>query len=434
MNRFFIGLLAFTFLSTSVVKADNNPSTNHSATQFKTGNRNATTGLEAVFYNPAGTVFGQDGFAFEFSVLPFTQTQSVYDSEIDKTYESKTSSAFYPALNMVYKKDKFSVFGNVGITNGGGAGNYDDGLPSFERLGFGQMYGAIVGGMPGLPSNNPYDYGYNSSFKGSAYGIGGFVGTAYRFNDWLSASFALQYSYQTNHQEGSLIIDYPAAGVEVNRTEIDVDYKGSNLGFIFGLDIKPNDKLLIAQTFRYYTELELEATVNDGKDGGGMFVDGETIKSTYVPFYSLGVSYFLSEKVRLEGDMNISFYSMLELDEFDGFNMAERYNNGVDFGLGIEYQATEKLNWGAGFTYAPAKLKKEYMDEMEFDMASLWLNTGVTYKASDKIDLNLAVQAGLPTETVKKDFDSALAPGTRYYQEYKKDVAWSLGLGISYRF
>lgn len=428
-------IIAALLLSVLPLSADNNPSTNHSATQLKTGNRNATTGAEAVFYNPAGTVFGQDGLTLEFSVLPFAFSQSVYDSEFDKTYDSNSSSPFYPALNLAYKKDNWAVFANLGITNGGGAGNYDDGLPMFQRMGLYQMYSAIMAGTPGLPSDNIYDYAYSSNFEGSTYGMGGFVGAAYKFNDWISASVAIQYAYQTNHQEGSLLVDYPAADVNISTTDIDVDYTGSNMGFIFGLNLKPTDKLLIAQTFRYYTEMELETSINDGKDGAGLYVDGAKSLNTYVPYYSLGINYMLTDKLSLEADMNMSFYSMLDLDnDANGVDIADHYNNGLDIGLGAEYQVSTKLNWGLGFTYAPSKMKEEYMSELEYEVKQLWLNTGGTYDVTEKLALNLAFQVGLATEDVEKTFDSAFNPGATYTQKYTKDTAYSLGIGVVYHF
>lgn len=416
-------------------QADNNPSNNNSATQMKTGNRNATTGAEAAFYNPAGTVFGADGFTVEFSVLPFWSSQSVYDAAFDKTYESKTSSLFYPALNLRYKKDKFSVFSNIGITNGGGSGNYDDGLPMFEVLGISQMLGAIMGGTPGLPSNNPFDYQYSSNFEGSAYGIGGSIGAAYKFTDWLSASAAIQFSSQKNSEKGTLYIDYAAVNANIMQTDIDISHTGNNMGLIFGLNLKPNDKLLIAQTFRYYTELELETKINDGKDGGGLYVDGTKSLNTYVPYYSFGANYQINDKLALEADFNLSLYSMLSLDkDANDLNTAEYYNNGIDIGLAMEYQVMDIVNWGLGFTYAPSKMKEEYMNELEFELNTFWLNTGVTISPIDKLEINLAFQAGLPTEEIDKEFDSLLVPGTTYTQTYKKEVSYAIGLGVAYSF
>lgn len=424
----FIFSLSLLFCFWGLAKADYNPSNNNSATQLKTGNRNASTEVDAVFYNPAGTVFGEDGFAVEFSVLPFYSSQTIYDNFLDKEYKSTSSSLFYPALNLVYKKDKLAFFSNIGITNGGGAGNYDDGLPGFEKLGMLTLGGAILQGMP-LPSNNINDYLYESNFSGSAYGIGGSVGAAYRFTNWLSASAAIQYSSQNNHQEGYLDVSYPPMDLAISRTEIDVDYTGSNLGFIFGLDLKPSEKLLIAQTFRYYTEMELTTKVNDGKDGDGMFVDGDISKNTYVPFYSFGMAYAVSEKLLAHLNFNTSLYSMLDLSmpENPDYNPAENYNNGWDLGLALEYQISEKINYGIGFTYAPAKLKEENMSEMEFENNTLWLNTGATIHASEKLDVNLTFQAGIATEerTVETDGMS---------QTYTKNPSYSLGLGVVYKF
>lgn len=418
-------------------RADFNPSNNNSATQFKTGNRNASTGIESAFYNPAGTVFGKDGFSIEFSVLPFSSSQSVYDKGYDKTYVSKTSSLFYPALNLAYKKDNFSVFSNIGITNGGGAGNYDDGLPQFETMGMLN----VLAGVPDLiaaglipADTDPMAFAAltesTSSFSGSAYGIGGSVGAAYKFTDWVSAALAIQYSQQFNHQEGELNVTHPALG-DLPKTEIDVDFTGSNVGLIFGLNIKPIENLMIAQTFRYYTELELTTKVNDEKSGG-LFEDGAKTKNTYVPFYSLGIAYNVNDKMTLEGDMNLSLYSMLDLKDDTGYNAADNYNNGFDFGLGLEYQISDMINYGIGFTYAPAKMKKEKMSEMEFETTSLWLNTGATVNVSEKLAVNLALQFGVPTEEVNQPAN--LEEGILSDQTYSKDVSYAFGLGVAYRF
>lgn len=422
--------------------ADFNPSNNQSATQMKTGNRNATSGIEAAFYNPAGTVFGKNGFAVEFSILPFTSTQSVYDSFMDKTYESKTSNLFYPALNLSYKQDKFAVFSNIGITNGGGAGNYDDGLPLFDISGnllsiapvATTITEMMMAGLLPADTDPLYEAGRTtsvSSFSGSAYGIGGSIGAAYKFSEWLSAAIAIQYSKQSNHQEGEVITTNALLG-ELPKTELDVDYTGSNMGFIFGLNLKPMENLLIAQTFRYYTELELETKVNDNKTGGGFVSDGVKSYNTYAPYYSLGISYNVSEKLRIETDINLSLYSMLENKDTAGYNLAENYNNGFDIGLGFEYQIVDMLNWGLGFTYAPAKMKAEKMTEMEFEMNSLWLNTGFTINPTEKFSIDLAVQFGIPNEEVTRDINYYGMIDTK--QTYKKEPSFAAGIGLSYRF
>ncbi len=428
-------ILSILMLGAVSVMADYNPANNGSAAKMKTGNRNASTTTDAPFYNPAGTIWGADGFFMEFSTIPFLSTKSIFDngnfSAANYKYKSKTSSLFYPALNLTYKKDRFAAFMFVGITNGGGAGNYNDGLPNFERLGyFNVMMGIMAGQLPG-PVN---DYSVKTSFKGSAYGVGTSFGVAYRLTDWASVSAAFQYSRQMNHQEGWLDITYnPApAAVPIPRTEIDVDFTGQNFGFIGGLNLKPLPNLLIAQTFRYYTQLELKTKVNDGKDGG-LFTDGDKVKSTYVPTYNLGIAYNVTEKLRLDYNMNLSFYSMLNLDkDADGVDVADYYHNGIDFGVAAEYQISDKLNWGVGCTYAPYKMKQKYQSEMEFENNSLWLNTGVGIKMSENLGLDLGFQVGLATQERKVENSTDwVAPFT---QKYQNGASYSMGIGFWYRF
>jgi hypothetical protein len=428
--------ISLLFLTFPVAKADYNPANNGSAAKMKTGNRNASTSTDAPFFNPAGAVWGVDGFTVEFSTIPFSSTKSVFDNGNflgkNNEYQSKTSSLFYPALNLTYKKDRLAVTMFVGITNGGGAGNYDDGLPKFERLGYFNVMSAIMlGELPGSVT----DYSVNSSFKGSAYGIGTSIGVAYRLNDWASVSGAFQYSRQMNHQEGWLDITYNPnpSSVPIPRTEIDVDFTGQNFGVIAGLNLKPLPNLLIAQTFRYYTELTLDTKVNDSKDGG-LFTNGEKVKSTYVPTYNVGIAYNVSEKLRVDYNMNFSFYSLLTLDEDEsGVNIADYYNNGIDFGIAAEYEISNSLNWGVGFTYAPSKMKKEYQNEVEFENNSLWLNTGLGIKVKENLGIDLGFQLGLATEEGGQE-DINLGVFPPFDQTYKNGPSYSMGIGFWYRF
>lgn len=120
-------MLSVLMLGTMAAMADYNPANNGSASKMKTGNRNASTTTDAPFYNPAGTVWGTDGFFLEFSTIPFYSTKNIFDNgnftSNELKYKSKTSSLLYPALNITYKKDRLAIFMFAGITNGGGAGN-----------------------------------------------------------------------------------------------------------------------------------------------------------------------------------------------------------------------------------------------------------------------------------------------------------------------
>ncbi|MBI9066235.1 MAG: hypothetical protein JEZ09_03010 [Salinivirgaceae bacterium] len=43
----------------------------------------------------------------------------------------------------------------------------------------------------------------------------------------------------------------------------------------------------------------------------------------------------------VEADMNLSLYSMLDLEDETGYDAAKNYNNGFDIGLGVEYQISK---------------------------------------------------------------------------------------------
>ncbi|MGD1840664.1 MAG: OmpP1/FadL family transporter [Thermonemataceae bacterium] len=405
------------------------PNRAYSPSYLKTGSRNATIAPSSAFFNPAGAVWWKDGHTIELSVLTLFNRQEVTDFRLNQSYSSEIVGIPVPAINYIYKKNNWAIVGTLGITNGGGTGDFEDGFIGLDFLGRSIVQQGIASGM--FPSDNPSDYSIRNSFNGAFIGLGGTAGVAYKFNDWLSASASLQVSFQNNFTEGELVITHTPSGEELSRTEVDFNERGNNLGFIFGLNIKPNEKLLIANTFRIFTELELEAEVNDGKDGNGLFVqDGQTQLATYVPTYQFGLSYLFHPKWRAEVNMTVFWYDLLDLgSDENGINRADYYNNDFDFGIGVEYQVTEKLNLGAGFSYQTTGLKDEFQSENLFETSTANVHLGATYQFNERWGGNFGMQAGFSTDEVDIP---ASEFGSR--QQITRDPLYFIGIGAFHTF
>lgn len=111
--------------------------TNQSALYTRLQSRNASTSIDAVYYNPAGLTKLSDGFHFSLNNQTIGQTQRVttaYDplNGSPKEYVGKVSAPLYPGVYAAFKTGKLALSLGFNPVGGGGGATYEDGLPSFE--------------------------------------------------------------------------------------------------------------------------------------------------------------------------------------------------------------------------------------------------------------------------------------------------------------
>jgi len=419
---------------TGAIYAQSEPNRWQSAKEFKTGARNATTGVEAAFYNPAGTVFNpRDGFTLEFSYMPFFGEQSVTDTRFPgETFVGEISAPIFPGLNFTYKKDKWAIVGNVGIQNGGGTGNFEEGAPALVAP------AQTIAGALGIANPD-----IMTSANAGSRGFGANFSFAYRFADWISASAGVHLMGQADFSETELRITDPSTGQIAFDAPGHSEATGFGMGYVFGLNVKPTEKLLIANTFRYFPEFEAEVGVVDGKNfdlqqfGGPQIIDGEPDYVTYTPYYSFGISYQINPQWRIEGNMDVALYSMVPGEgigtESSGSSIDEEFKDAIDFGLGVEYQVSDPLNIGFGFMISEAERKEETMNDLALENDLFYLFSGATYQLNDKIDLDLAFSYG---NSLEEPIERTFNEGTpdEYTQALSKDYQIYIAAGITRRF
>ncbi len=83
--------------------------TNQSAEFIRTLNRNATTGIDAVYFNPAGLTKLGDGTHIALSNQSIFQTKTVDNTILNKTYEGSVQASFFPNLYVAYKAGKLAL-------------------------------------------------------------------------------------------------------------------------------------------------------------------------------------------------------------------------------------------------------------------------------------------------------------------------------------
>ncbi|HDP68948.1 MAG TPA: aromatic hydrocarbon degradation protein, partial [Candidatus Marinimicrobia bacterium] len=109
--------------------------TNQSAAYMRTLNRNASTDVDAVYYNPAGLTKLEDGLHLSLSNQSIWQTKTVtnsYQYLNSDEYVGNVFAPIFPNIYFAYKTGNLAVSGGFQPIGGGGSADYEEGLPSFE--------------------------------------------------------------------------------------------------------------------------------------------------------------------------------------------------------------------------------------------------------------------------------------------------------------
>lgn len=184
--------------------------TNQSAAFQRSVARGTTLDSDAVYYNPAGTVFMADGWHFGISDQMAYQTRSTTSTFAPfamgaannglatKTFEGDVFSALIPSVHLTWKKNRWAVMAGMGVNGGGGTIEYANGLASFER-----MFAAMPLSMKQL-GIDASAYGADMYLKGKSMTLAFNVGAAFRITDWLSIAAQLRIGATSNGYEGHM--------------------------------------------------------------------------------------------------------------------------------------------------------------------------------------------------------------------------------------
>ena len=159
--------------------------TNQNATFLRNPARNAAIAIDGVYSNPAGIAFLPQGFHLSVSWQAAFQKRQIdvngqllqlNGGKADKYFEGVTNAPVIPSFQAAYViNDKWSVSAQFAIGGGGGACEFENGLPMFEEL---------VGGK--LVSAQATSYGLNQNLTGEQYLFGLQVGATYKLTDNFS--------------------------------------------------------------------------------------------------------------------------------------------------------------------------------------------------------------------------------------------------------
>ena len=243
--------------------------------------REASIGIDGVYYNPAGVVFMGEGSHLAINWQAAWQTRTInndyklFTNNVNnpttpRDFKGKAVAPVIPSFQYAYNKGRWSFQGNFALTGGGGKCTFDNGLGSFEKIVSETAMGAIglasavdyaankmlVPGSinpDGTINNAKYKqmftsdkafgnkgaYSFNSYMHGRQYYFGLSAGAAYKVNDNFSVYTGLRgiyatcnyYGYVEDIKVGNMPLYQVLDPSKENSANIELSCDQSGIGF-----------------------------------------------------------------------------------------------------------------------------------------------------------------------------------------------------------
>jgi len=422
--------------------------TNGSAAWVRTLSRNATLGIDAVYFNPAGLAQLSNGLHLSISNQSIFQTRTIssnypYLSGTPVSYEAELTAPIFPSIYAAYSMDKWTFSAGFNIIGGGGSADYPTGLPSFEipvaslvpmiQGALAPLDQAFIGAGAGDPGfRNVTGYNMNASFKGESRYFGYQVGATYSINDMISVAIGGRLVTASNSYEGSLTgvtIDAPAAyggtqtagdylrfvalvpgvppanaavlngtaavlDVATANAQLNAVQKGTGFTPIIGVNLHLSDMLNIAARYEHHTKMEL--TNETEVDDVNMFPDGEKVRADLPGMFALGIE--VSPFKKLTATAGFNYYLDKSAFYGDVNEAGEQINNetsidenGYSYMFSLEYRLLGILGISAGYTGGNNGVNDNYQSDFSQGFKSQTVGAGVFVDLGEKITLNAGV-------------------------------------------
>ncbi|MFT7589469.1 MAG: long-chain fatty acid transport protein [Limisphaerales bacterium] len=445
---------------------------NQSASFIRMPSREATTDVDAVYFNPAGLVELDLGFHLSVNNQLLRQKSIITSdyprlNDVPTVYEGVAKSYVFPSIYGAIVKDRFVYSFGILMVGGAGGAAYDnlpiadggvaDIIPSLRSQVLNvidQHINSDFGVDPGYAQLDGYRYNFSSEGYGFSPGLQ--LGISWEASETFAFSFGGRFVQQYVVAESTLenieiqqtgneqwytpaeYLTYVASDDRIRPLdnaiagalsdgftpgnpdgllpiiEVDISQYGFGITPILSVHIKPSEVLNIAVKYEHNTAISLKTTVNDGKDGVGTFTDGEEVKSDLPGFLSAGIRYRPTTRIRA----NFGFRYMFDKSTDWAGREKEILGNYYELAIAGEYQLSEKLALSTGYTYNQPNVTGDYQNEVDYRLSGHTGSIGGAYNFTEKTKLNLGVMYTL--------FNSEEHPYTQVTPE-SAEIAYSLG-------
>ena len=428
--------------------------------------REASIGIDGVYYNPAGVVFLGDGHHLSINWQLAYQdrtiendynlfTNNVNNPITPREFKGKAFAPVIPSFQYAYNKGRWSFQGNFALTGGGGKCTFDNGLGSFERIvaetamaacGLARTVDGALGSVFGrevsmFGSDQAFGaggkYSYNSYMHGRQYYFGLSLGAAYKVSDNFSVFGGVRGIYATTNYYGyvedikvgnmPLYMVLDPTKKDAANIELSCDQNGIGFTPIIGVDFKTG-KWNFSAKYEFKTRMRLKnKSVNLVPSIGNLpaNLSSQMTQILTAQFTQAGLpaeqaaakaeaaaTAVLANQTVQKTMLGLKNQFDTELDEAIG-EYADGKKIAADIpaylSVGVGYSPIDPLRINVGFHFFDDKNAKAYNNRQEkLDHGTLEYNAGVEYDINKKFTVSAGWQStnyGLPEEeaTTSKD-------------------------------
>ncbi|HAN18872.1 MAG: hypothetical protein A2X13_07765 [Bacteroidetes bacterium GWC2_33_15] len=422
--------------------------TNQSAAWVRMFARDASTGIDAVYFNPAGLAKLENGLYVSLNeqmVIQNRYISSDYPYLNESDYEGSVFAPIFPGIYLAYKYGKFAFSVGINPIGGGGSAVFENSLPIFE-MGVSDLVPGLT--ARGLPTT---EYSMNANLDGSSVYWGYQAGITYSINDMISIYAGARYVSAKNTYQGSLtdvmintahptynptleMISAPEffANLSADATTAATSLQSISDASYGSLTLDQAHTFAIINDAQYaslaagYNSLGLNPAVNTIDEGIAPFtassqesavramlladqenVDIEQTGSGIAPIVgvnlsfeklNIGMKYEFRTKIELENNTKKDFivgYDAATGTPVGMFPDGEKVRSDMPamFSIGADYKLTEKFSVATGFHYYFDKganygkqINGEYVDNDMVINKGLWeFSLGLQYNITEKL-------------------------------------------------
>lgn len=422
--------------------------------------REASIGIDGVYYNPAGVVFLGDGhhlsinWQLAYQDRTIKNDYSLFTNNVNnpitpREFKGEAFAPVIPSFQYAYNKGRWSFQGNFALTGGGGKCTFDNGLGSFERIvaetamaacGLARTVDGALGSEM-FSSDKAFGktgkYSYNSYMHGRQYYFGLSLGAAYKVSDNFSVFGGVRGIYATTNYYGyvedikvgnmPLYMVLDPTKKDAANIELSCDQNGIGFTPIIGVDFKTG-KWNFSAKYEFKTRMRLKnKSVNLVPSIGNLpaNLSSQMTQILTAQFTKAGLpaeqaaakaeaaaTAVLANQTVQQTMKNLKTQFDTELDEAIG-EYADGKKIAADIpaylSVGVGYSPIDPLRINVGFHFFDDKNAKAYNNRQEkLDHGTLEYNAGVEYDINKKFTVSAGWQStnyGLPEEeaTISKD-------------------------------
>ena len=428
--------------------------------------REASIGIDGVYYNPAGVVFLGDGhhlsinWQLAYQDRTIKNDYSLFTNNVNnpitpREFKGEAFAPVIPSFQYAYNKGRWSFQGNFALTGGGGKCTFDNGLGSFERIvaetamaacGLARTVDGALGSVLGrevsmFGSDQAFGaggkYSYNSYMHGRQYYFGLSLGAAYKVSDNFSVFGGVRgiyattnyYGYVEDIKVGNMPLYMVLDPTKKDAANIELSCDQSGIGFtpIIGVDFKTG-KWNFSAKYEFKTRMRLKnKSVNLVPSIGNLpaNLSSQMTQILTAQFTQAGLpaeqaaakaeaaaTAVLANQTVQKTMLGLKNQFDTELDEAIG-EYADGKKIAADIpaylSVGVGYSPIDPLRINVGFHFFDDKNAKAYNNRQEkLDHGTLEYNAGVEYDINKKFTVSAGWQStnyGLPEEeaTTSKD-------------------------------